>query len=126
MNVRNRVLIIDVDERVLLDLQRTLEDAGFDTTVTWDSGEARRILRDYDFQLLMVCDHPPEVVPTELLSQLSAQLRLPRSVIVTCSGETNISSAVADPPSKVCKHNYEEVLRTVQAQLHRVRLACAS
>jgi len=128
MNVRNRILIVDVDERILLDLQRILEDAGFDTTITWDGGEAQAILRDHDFQLLMLCDHPPELIPNDFLSQLSSHRTLPRCVILRSPGERSSLSPGKFPSglSAICKRNYDEVLRTVEAQFHKVHVACAS
>jgi DNA-binding response OmpR family regulator len=126
MNMRKKVLIVDVDEFVLLDLQRILEDAGFDTTVTWDSNEARQMLRNGDFHLLILCDHPPEVVPGELMFQASSRNTLPRCVILRSAGQAGSQPHLSASTSTVCKRNYEEVLRAVQAHLENAPLSRAS
>jgi len=39
-----RVLILDTDPGALIALQQVLEQASFDTTITWDETKARRLL----------------------------------------------------------------------------------
>lgn len=68
-----RVLILDVDQDTLIRLEKALEDAGFDTTSTWDAAEARQLLASNYFDLLVVGDHPPEVDAGAILRDLRAQ-----------------------------------------------------
>jgi CheY-like chemotaxis protein len=56
-----KALILDSDPDALLALQRTLENSGVDTTITWDNAEARNLIRDSPFDVVLVGDHPPEV-----------------------------------------------------------------
>lgn len=56
-----KVLILDWDEDALISLQHVLEDGGVDTTVTWDEIEARKLIKNKAFDLLLVGDHPPEL-----------------------------------------------------------------
>lgn len=70
---REKILILDRDERVLIDLERVLEDEGFETTTTWDLQEALDLLACWDFDLLLVGDHPPEVRSAELLKTLRSR-----------------------------------------------------
>ena len=58
---KERVLILDVDERILIILERVLEEAGFDTTTTWSSADALLLLKTARFDLIVVGDHPPEI-----------------------------------------------------------------
>ena len=51
---RRRVLILDLDQDTLLTLQHVLEDAGVDTTVTWDETEARQLLKSSRFDLVLL------------------------------------------------------------------------
>jgi len=44
-----KALILDSDSDALLTLQRTLENSGVDTTITWDNAEARNLIRDTPF-----------------------------------------------------------------------------
>ncbi len=79
--LRKRILILDHDERVLIDLERILEDEGFETTTTWDLREALDLLAHRDFDLLVVGDHPPEVRCAELLKTLGSR-QISRSCVV--------------------------------------------
>ena len=67
---QRRILVLDSDEQTLIELQKTLEDYGFDTTVTWDTAEALNLLRSRPYDLLVVGDHPPEVTGGEILREL--------------------------------------------------------
>lgn len=55
---RCKALIVDCDEDVLVALQHMLEGAGIDTTITWDHTEARTLLGNQPFDILLVGDHP--------------------------------------------------------------------
>lgn len=67
---RVRVLICDFDAEILMQLEQTLENAGFDTTTTWDPADFARLAQGGTFDLLILGDHPPlinaEVIVTEL------------------------------------------------------------
>lgn len=56
--LRHKILIVDHDDRVLIDLERVLQEEGFDTTTTWDPREAVTLLKFQKFELLLVGDHP--------------------------------------------------------------------
>src|SRR5215470_17224789 len=56
-----KALILDSDPDALLNLQRTLENSGVDTTITWDNTEARNLVRETPFDVVLVGDHPPEI-----------------------------------------------------------------
>jgi len=68
--LRKRILILDHDERVLIDMERILEDEGFETTTTWDVREASDLLAHRDFDLFLLGEHPPEVRCAEFLKML--------------------------------------------------------
>ena len=71
MNVpRTRILLLDSDERNLIELQGALEDCGFDTTITWDGAEALELLNTRPFEALLIGDHPPEVTASEILREV--------------------------------------------------------
>ena len=56
-----KALILDSDPDALITLQRTLEDGGVDTTITWDDAEARDLIRTTPFDVMLIGDHPPEI-----------------------------------------------------------------
>jgi DNA-binding NtrC family response regulator len=69
--LRHKILIVDHDERLLIDLERVLQEEGFDTTTTWDPREAVTLLKFQKFELLLVGDHPQFApVRTEYCSRL--------------------------------------------------------
>jgi DNA-binding response OmpR family regulator len=69
----SRVLILDTDPDTLITLQRVLEQAEVDTTITWDEAEARQLLETGLFDLLLIGDHPPELDAAAILHDLSFQ-----------------------------------------------------
>jgi DNA-binding response OmpR family regulator len=69
MNNNPRILIADPDERVLIDLERVLQDAGFDTTTAWSSKQMQDLIGERRFDLLLVADHPPEINCETILRQ---------------------------------------------------------
>jgi hypothetical protein len=98
-----------------------LEDAGFDATVTWGSYEAHELLSTYKFELLMIGDSP-EMAARDFLLEVDAFRGYQGCLILK---GTAAETSFPQPPSGsaiVCKHNYEEVLRTVNAQLQEVQL----
>jgi CheY-like chemotaxis protein len=56
-----KALILDSDADVLITLQRTLENGGVDTTITWDNVEAQNLVRTIPFDVMLIGDHPPEI-----------------------------------------------------------------
>ena len=58
---KRKALILDSDPDALLTLQRTLENGGVDTTVTWDRAEAGNLVRTTPFDVMLIGDHPPEI-----------------------------------------------------------------
>jgi CheY-like chemotaxis protein len=58
---KHKALIFDSDPDALISLQRTLEDGGVDTTITWDDSEARNLIRNRPFDVTLIGDHPPEI-----------------------------------------------------------------
>lgn len=59
--MRNRILIVDNDEKVLIALERALEQEGYETETAWDLPEGLDVLAEGGFHLLLVGDHPPEL-----------------------------------------------------------------
>jgi DNA-binding response OmpR family regulator len=68
-----RLLLLDFDQGILLTLQHLLEDAGFDTTITWDETEARQLLKNKFFDLVLLGDHPPEIRAETILRDSSLE-----------------------------------------------------
>jgi len=67
---RFRVLICDSDPEMLIDLERVLEDIGFDTTTTWNTLDLERLLGECSFNLLIVGHHPPQMDAEAIFNEL--------------------------------------------------------
>jgi response regulator RpfG family c-di-GMP phosphodiesterase len=61
MEKRLRALLLDTDPDTLITLQRALEEADIDATVTGDEMEACQLIETAPFDLILVGDHPPEL-----------------------------------------------------------------
>jgi len=65
-----KALIFDSDPDTLITLQRTLENGGVDTTITWDNAEACNLVRTTRFDVMLIGDHPPEISVENTLAEL--------------------------------------------------------
>lgn len=127
MRGRKRILVLDTDENVLIRLERALEDAGFETTTTWDPQEALCFLSAGAFDLLLVGDHPPEVNARNLLKAIAALQPTPCCIVLQSSESTNDAEYIQLGASAVtCRHRADEVLRAISEQLGTLALARAA
>jgi DNA-binding response OmpR family regulator len=55
---------------MLIDLERVLEDMGFDTTTTWNVADLERLVEECSFNVLIVGDHPPRMDAEAMFKQL--------------------------------------------------------
>jgi CheY-like chemotaxis protein len=116
-----KALILDSDPEALLTLQRTLENSGVDTTVTWDDAEARQLIGEMPFDVLLVGDHPPELSAETAIRELrirgasSPCLILRTTAVKTDAGRLRRLGVV----SVVQKRDPGRVLEVVQAALRR-------
>jgi DNA-binding NtrC family response regulator len=70
---RKKILILDLDEGLLIDLERLLEDMGCDTRTTWNATEAVRMVTGDGFDCLLVGNHPPELDAEAVLREVDVQ-----------------------------------------------------
>lgn len=80
--VEGRVLILDSDPDCLIRLQQVLEDAGIDTTITWDKVEASQSLVHEALDLVVIGDHPPELDSAAVLDDFSFRGTCPPVLIL--------------------------------------------
>jgi CheY-like chemotaxis protein len=52
-----KILIVDDDEQVLIELERLLESVGYSTTTAWSRDEALAYAKKWQFNLLLVDEH---------------------------------------------------------------------
>lgn len=77
-----RVLILDTHPDTLITLQRVLEQAEINTSITWDETEACQLLGTAHFDLILIGDHPPEVDPAAIMDDLSFRGKCPAVLIL--------------------------------------------
>ena len=66
---RKTILIVDDDEQVLIDLERLLEDQGYDTTTVWSGREALQLLQSKTFDFVLLDGDLPDLTREELMRQ---------------------------------------------------------
>jgi len=75
------VLILDSAPEFLIALEHVLEEEGFNTTTTWNTGEAIALLSSRQFNVVLVGEHPPEVKGEEVLKALQSRRSIPCIVL---------------------------------------------
>ncbi len=115
--MRNRILIVDNDEKVLIALERALEQEGYETQTAWDLPEGLEVLSEGGFNMLLVGDHPPELNCERVLKVLARE-RVGLPVVVMHSNPrhpfaeafiTHLGAA-----GVVCKWNEPQVVDTIR------------
>jgi DNA-binding NtrC family response regulator len=115
--MRNRILIVDNDEKVLIALERALEQEGYDTETVWNLPEGLEALAEGGFNMLLVGDHPPELNCERVLKVLHRE-RVGLPVVVMHSQPrhpfaeafvTHLGAA-----GVVCKWNERQVVEVVR------------
>jgi two-component system phosphate regulon response regulator OmpR len=81
------ILVIDDDRRLRSLLQRYLQENGFAVSVAKDAENARQLLRQYQFDLLIVDVMMPNESGIEFLQKLRQENDVP-AIILTAMGET--------------------------------------
>lgn len=115
--MRNRILIVDNDEKVLIELERALEQEGYETEIAWDLPEGLDVLADGRFHLLLVGDHPPELNCERVLRVLAREgVDVPVVVMHTRPRHPFAEAFIAHlgAAGVVCKWNQKEVIETVE------------
>jgi DNA-binding NtrC family response regulator len=114
--MRNRVLIVDNDENVLIALERALEQEGFETETAWNLPEALEALQEGGYNLLLVGDHPPELNCERVLKVLHREgIEIPVIVMHTQARHPFAEAFVTHlgAAGVVCKWNERQVVETV-------------
>jgi ActR/RegA family two-component response regulator len=110
------VLIVDNDEYALIELERALEGAGFNTTTTWDVSEAIQLASttDYDYILVGECFSGGNVEQLLHCKSLSGHAR--RRVILSARNIVLGSDLPTAGPITVCKRRANDVVRALSEE----------
>jgi DNA-binding response OmpR family regulator len=83
----SKVLIFDRDPDALITLQHLLEDAGLDTTITWDEAETRNLVANTRFDVILLRDCPPGLIAENVRHDLRDEHHCPCMVLIANQGE---------------------------------------
>jgi two-component system, OmpR family, response regulator len=86
---KTNVLIVDNNERVLMTIERLLENEGFNTVSTWSGHEALSLLRSGAFDVLLVDDYLPDLHAHDFLTRVGTLPIQPWVVVMQPSAPTS-------------------------------------
>ena len=119
-----KVLILDHDPDVLILLQHVLENAGLDTTITWDAAEARELTLKTTFDVILIGDHPPELCAKTILH---SHKPFPHACLLLGAHESRAESLRQIGISAIVpKRDAHSVLQIVHEHLRSIRAKSAS
>jgi len=129
MNQRLRILICDTDPEVLIHVERMLEDAGFDTTTTWDPADFARLVQGGPFDVLMLRDHPPDMDAEAILTALRCKQNQTPGVFCLCwqrhSNQRDVERLrSAGAATVICAQDYAAVVEEVKLSLQSLNRDC--
>jgi DNA-binding NtrC family response regulator len=117
MSGRQQVLVLDADDNLLIELERLLEDAGFDVTTTWELREAHELLCSRHFDFVLVGDHPPEIPASAVLEQIRDMQSAIQCVVLNApahpSGDYFQSLGAF---AVIGRHRHQEVVQLIKKQ----------
>ena len=70
LTMKQRILIVDDDEHLLMALQTLLEQDGYDTSTAWSGQEALDKLRSSKFDLVLLDEALPDVPSSDILRRI--------------------------------------------------------
>jgi len=113
------VLIVDNDESALIELERVLEGAGFNTTTTWDVSEAVQLVSTSDYDYIVVGECFSGENAEQLLHCKSLGGRAQRCVILSARNIVLGADLPTAGPITVCKRRTNDVLRALSGEHNR-------
>lgn len=116
MPTRQKILVVDNDPDLLMVLEKFLEDAGFETTVTWDGKEALGRIDSDTFAAVIVGEHPRSVRCLEVVRKLRRKEREAVCIVLDgpeCCIEREELHAMA-VRAVISKWNLKEVVETLR------------
>jgi DNA-binding NtrC family response regulator len=96
MTSRASILIADDEEKILIPLRRALEREGYDVVATTRGREARRLLNERIFDVLVVDNLMPDLSGLDLVRDVTASIpEADRPQIVMMTAHATVESAIA-------------------------------
>jgi ActR/RegA family two-component response regulator len=110
------VLIVDNDEYALIELERVLEGAGFNTTTTWNLSEALQLASTTDYDHVLVGECFSGGTAEQLLHCTRSSGRVQQRVILSARDIALALDLSPAAPIRVCKRRVDDVLRVLSAR----------
>ena len=108
---RARILIVDDDESVLISLERVLESAGFSTVTAWSGREAAELLRQSQFDCLLVDAYLPDLQAAGLFQSMPS----PAFRFMMFPGSDGAQQSLTPGvDGAVCKWAHEEIAAKIR------------
>jgi CheY-like chemotaxis protein len=104
-----KILIVDDDEQVLIELERLLESEGYSTTTAWSRDEALAYAKKWQFNLLLVDEHVGGADGGVLLAELKQ--RQPNALAIQLHTRTDRKEK---SNHTVCKWEHAEVTARIR------------
>jgi DNA-binding NtrC family response regulator len=96
MTSRASILLADDEEKILIPLRRALEREGYDVVATTRGREARRLLNERIFDVLVVDNLMPDLSGLDLVRDVTASIpEADRPQIVMMTAHATVESAIA-------------------------------
>lgn len=113
---KSKALILDSDPDTLITLQRTLENGGVDTTITWDDTEAQNLVMSTPFDVTLIADHPPEIHAESMVREFRRHGALSPCLILRTTAQVGSGKPQQQPGvvAVVPKRDPDRVLQEVR------------
>ncbi len=125
MSAKQKILVVDSDPHILVQLEKSLEDAGYDTHVTWDGKEALSWIGSEDFAAVIVGEHPQAVRCLEVVKKLRDKGDETTCIVLDgpeCPAEREKLHALA-VRALISKWNLTDVVKSVRAATRKAHYA---
>jgi DNA-binding NtrC family response regulator len=107
---RKTILIVDDDEQVLIELERLLENQGYNTTTAWSGREALQLLQSKSFDFVLLDRDLPDFTREELMRQAQP---CSKSYWIVLQPQTRFRPESVSAQS-VCKWEHGAILSTLR------------
>ena len=114
---RQRILIADCHEDVLIILERLLEDAGFDTTTVWTAKEALKLADSHAFDLILINEYLPDAECEDVLKALQRKGEQTPCIVMQPSAPEIVDFTrfeALGAKGIVCKHCFRQIVEIVR------------
>jgi DNA-binding response OmpR family regulator len=122
MNQRQRILLVDDDESVLLTIEWLLEERGYDTTTAFGGRQGLRLLQAHQYDLVLLDNYLPDLACETLMERLrSSHHEVPYIIMQARTPQPADRNWARDCGARdvVCKWLHDDVMDKIDHCLRR-------